>query len=110
MFDAEGRPVLTVGAAGGPYIAAYVTKVILGVLEWKRGVQAAIAAPNYANRNGPTELEANTPLVGLEDALKRMGHEIEVHPLPGGLQAIAIRPDGLEGGADPRREGIALGD
>lgn len=110
VFDREGRPVLTVGAAGGPYIVAYVTKTLLGTLEWKRDVQAAIAAPNYANRNGPTELEANTPIVGLEDALARMGHAVEVHPLPGGLQAIAIKPGGLEGGADPRREGIALGD
>lgn len=110
VFDAAGKPVMAVGAAGGPYIIAYVTKTILRTLEWKQDVQAAIAAPNFADRNGPTELEANTLIVGLEDPLKRMGHEVEVHPLPGGIQAIVIRPGGLEGGADPRREGVAIGD
>ncbi|MCX7353491.1 MAG: gamma-glutamyltransferase [Alphaproteobacteria bacterium] len=110
VFDADGKPVMAVGAAGGPYIIGYVTKTILRTLEWKQDVQAAIAAPNFADRNGPTELEANTLIVGLEDPLKRMGHAVEVHPLPGGIQGIVIRPGGLEGGADPRREGVAIGD
>lgn len=110
VFDQAGKPVMAVGAAGGPFIVAYVTKTILRTLEWKQDVQAAIAAPNFADRNGPTELEANTPIVALEDPLKRMGHEVEVHPLPGGIQGIVIRANGLEGGADPRREGIAVGD
>ena len=110
VFDAAGRPVMAVGAAGGPYIVSYVTKTILRTLQWKQDIQAAIAAPNFADRNGPTELESNTPIVGLEDPLKRMGHAVEVHPLPGGIQGIVVLPGGLEGGADPRREGIAIGD
>lgn len=109
-FGADGKPVMAVGAAGGPYIVAYVTKTILRTLEWNQDVQTAIAAPNFADRNGPTELEANTPIVTLEAPLKHMGHEVEVHPLPGGIQGIAIRPGSLEGGADPRREGVAIGD
>ena len=110
VFDASGKPVMAVGAAGGPYIISYVTKTILRTLEWKQDVQAAIAAPNFADRNGPTELEANTLIVGLEEPLKRMGHQVEVHPLPGGIQGIVMGPGGLQGGADPRREGIAVGD
>jgi gamma-glutamyltranspeptidase/glutathione hydrolase len=42
--------------------------------------------------------------------LKPFGHEIAPDLLTSGLHIIVVRPDGLEGGADPRREGIALGD
>ena len=45
----------------------------------------------------------------LIEALEALGHRVTISDLNSGLHIIRIRPDGLEGGADPRREGLAVG-
>jgi gamma-glutamyltranspeptidase/glutathione hydrolase len=62
------------------------------------------------NRNGPTELEEGTAIVALEPELKALGHEVVVRRLGSGLHGIRITDDGLDGGADPRSGGAAIGD
>jgi gamma-glutamyltranspeptidase / glutathione hydrolase len=62
------------------------------------------------SRNGPTELEQGTALERLAPALTRMGHTVRIHPEASGLHGIVRAPGGWTGGADPRREGVALGD
>ncbi|RMD89088.1 MAG: gamma-glutamyltransferase, partial [Alphaproteobacteria bacterium] len=114
-FDATGRPVLAVGSPGGGRIIDYVAKAVIAVLDWKRDMQAAIDLPNMVARNGVLELEAGTPLADLAPALAALGHKVRQGELDSGLHGIRIRyrPDGsrrYEGGADPRREGVALGD
>jgi gamma-glutamyltranspeptidase/glutathione hydrolase len=107
----DGRPILTLGSPGGSAIIAYVVKVLVGVLDWKLDVQQAIDLPNFANRNlGAIELERATPLVALKPTLEAMGHKVSVTEFTSGIQAIHLWPDRLEGGADPRREGVAKGD
>ena len=61
-------------------------------------------------RNGPTEIEAGTKLEAIAPALKALGHDVKPTALESGLQGIVVTPDGLVGGADRRREGVALGD
>lgn len=101
--------VLAVGSPGGARIIDYVAKTLVGVLDLKLDVQAAIALPNLANRNGVTELEKGSPAENLAAKLKSLGHEIQIVDLNSGLHGIA-RDDGkLVGGADPRREGVVLG-
>lgn len=80
------------------------------MLDWNLNIQDAIDLPNFVNRNGPTELEAGTALVDLKASLERLGHTVVVKELDSGLQGIVVTKTGLEGGADPRREGQALGD
>ena len=110
VFDGSGRPVLVVGSPGGSRIIGYVVKTLIGVLDWDRNVQEAVAAAHFVNRNGATELEIGTPIEALKPELEALGHEVTVRALTSGLHAIAITEDGLLGGADPRREGRALGD
>jgi gamma-glutamyltranspeptidase/glutathione hydrolase len=80
------------------------------VIDWKLDPQAAIALPNFGSRNGPTELEQGTPVAALEPKLRALGHETRVMPDTSGVQAILRTRKGWIGGADPRREGVVLGD
>ena len=58
VFDrASGQLVATVGSPGGSQIIGYVTKTLVGVLDWNLDIQQAISLPNFGSRNGPTELE-----------------------------------------------------
>jgi gamma-glutamyltranspeptidase / glutathione hydrolase len=110
VFDKEGKLFATVGSPGGSRIIGYVSKTLIGLLDWKLGMQAAIDLPNHVNRNGSTELEKNTPLAGHADALRRLGHDVRIGSLTSGLHGIRVTPHGFDGGADRRREGVALGD
>lgn len=105
----DGKPVLVIGSPGGSRIIGYTAKAIIGYLDWGLDVQQAIGLPNIVNRFGTTDIEAGTSATELTQPLKDIGFEIEERDLNSGLHGIAITPDGLSGGADPRREGIALG-
>ena len=105
----DGKPYMAIGAPGGPFIISFVAKTLLGVLGWGLDIQAAIALPNRGSCNYGTEIEQGTQLEPLAASLERMGHKVRLESLPSGLQGVVIKPNGLEGGADPRREGVALG-
>ena len=105
----DGAPVLVIGSPGGSRIIGYVAQAIVNHIEWGMDVQQAIAAPHLVNRFGTMDLEEGTSAVDLEAALQEIGFETSVRSLDSGLHGIAIG-DGLQGGADPRREGIALGE
>ncbi len=110
VLDERGRLRLAIGSPGGANIIGYVAKTLIGVLDWGLAVDAAIALPNFVNRGGVTELEAGTPLESIAAPLRKLGHEVELVALTSGLQGIEATLDGrLVGGADPRREGVALG-
>ncbi len=110
VLDGQGRMVMTLGSPGGPWIIGYVAKTMVAVLDWKLNIQEAIDLANFSNRNGVTELERHTPLAALRAVLEKLGHEIRTKPLTSGLHGIVITGEGLTGGADRRRQGVALGD
>jgi gamma-glutamyltranspeptidase/glutathione hydrolase len=105
-----GRPVLALGSPGGSQIIGYVAKALIAHLDWGMDVAEAAAAPNMLNRNGPFELETGTAAESLAEPLKALGFGVRIADMTSGLQAIAIGPDGLAGGVDPRREGLAIGE
>ena len=104
----DGKPVLVLGSPGGSRIIGYVAKTIIAYLDWGMDVQAAIALPHLINRFGPYDIEAGTAAEALQMPLSDIGFEVNARGLNSGLHAIALG-DGLTGGADPRREGIAIG-
>ena len=110
VFDNQGKPVLAVGSPGGSGIIGYVTKTIIAVLDWKMNVQQAIETGHFLNRNGPTVLEKGTQVASLREGLENLGHTVHIRAMTSGLHAIKISETGLEGGVDPRREGMAASD
>ncbi|WP_085584689.1 MULTISPECIES: gamma-glutamyltransferase [unclassified Pseudomonas] len=116
IFDrASGGFVATVGSPGGSQIIEYVAKTTVGLLDWNLDAQDAISLPNFGSRNGPTELEQGQFSPALIQALKAQGHAVNEIDMTSGTQAIVRVKDtqgkvSFEGGADPRREGEALGD
>ncbi len=114
VVDREGRLVLTIGSPGGPRIIPYVAQAIVASLDWGLDIQKALALPHAVNMNGATELERDTPIAALAPELRALGHDVTLASHTSGLHAIqVIRRQGktqLAGGADPRREGEALGD
>ena len=105
----DGAPILAVGSPGGSRIIGYVAKTIIAWADWGMDVQAAVSLPHLVNRFGTYDLEEGTSAEGFSEALAGFGFEVNARSLNSGLHAIEIG-DGLSGGADPRREGIALGD
>jgi len=110
VLDHEGRLVAVVGSPGGSRIIGYVAQALVAMLDWGLNPQAAVGLPHLLNRNGATELEAGTAAEALAEALAALGQETAAKDMASGLNVILVTPDGLLGGADPRREGIAAGD
>ena len=125
VLGPDNQLVMVTGSAGGARIIPYVLKTIVGVLDWNLDAGQAVALPNFGSRGGSFELEqpmlgglaglghrlGAMAIIGSALGMKPYGHAIQVETLTSGTQLVVRRPDGrLEGAADPRREGVALGD
>lgn len=106
----DGKPYMAIGSPGGSAIINFVAKAVRGVLDRGLNIQEAIDLPNLGSRNRGLELEKYTALHRLVPALRAMGYTVRERDFPSGLQGVVITAHGLEGGADPRREGLAIGD
>jgi len=106
----SGELVATIGSPGGSQIIEYVNKSLVGLLDWKLNPQDAISLPNFGSRNVDTELEAGRFSPALVQQLQDRGHKVALIEMTSGTQIIVRARDGWTGGADPRREGTALGD
>ncbi|HEX3756814.1 MAG TPA: gamma-glutamyltransferase [Rhizomicrobium sp.] len=111
VFDKRGHFYLSVGSPGGPAIIDYVAQTLVAMLDGKMSPQAAIAMPRELNMNGPTLLEKSPADDALAPQLAAMGHQVEVVTgEASGLHGIEKTAQGYIGGADPRRDGVVLGD
>lgn len=108
----DGAPVLVIGSPGGSRIIGYVAQAIIAHLDWGMDVQQAVAMPHLVNRFGTFDLETGTVAEALQQGLADLGFDISLRDLNSGLHAVGLGDglsSGLSGGADPRREGIAIG-
>jgi gamma-glutamyltranspeptidase / glutathione hydrolase len=111
VFDkATGQVVMSGGSPGGALIIHYTAKTLYGVLNWGLNTQQAINLPNFGATGAPTLLEEKRFAPATVEALKALGHEVREQNMTSGLQAIERTPKGFFGGADPRREGVVMGD
>ncbi|MBH1977659.1 MAG: gamma-glutamyltransferase family protein [Comamonadaceae bacterium] len=114
LDKATGQVLMSGGSPGGALIIHYTAKTLYGVLNWGLTPQKAIDLPNFGSLNGPSLLEENRFPAATVQALRERGAEVREMNMTSGLQAITRgQAHGKTlwlGGADPRREGVVMGD
>ncbi|NRQ41944.1 gamma-glutamyltransferase [Rheinheimera sp. YQF-2] len=109
VFDANNQLKLVIGSPGGSRIINYVAQSIVAVLDWQLNVQQALNLPRITHRNDYLALEKGTALAQQQAVLEDMGYKVQLQDLNSGLHAIMVTETGLQGAADPRREGSVAG-
>lgn len=113
IFDKQGKVFAVVGSPGGARIIPYVTKTVMGLIDWNMSMADAVALPNATGRGSPTELEQGRTPDATVEALRTLGHDVKVTDYGigvSGLNSIRVTKDGFDAAADPRREGSVGGD
>jgi gamma-glutamyltranspeptidase/glutathione hydrolase len=111
VLDRSGRFVAAVGSPGGPAIIEYNLKTLVALLDWKLSMQESIALPNLIASGNyyDAEVAKFPPGVVAGLAAKNIKLMQGFGAEGSGVHGIEATPQGLSGGADPRREGIARG-
>ena len=110
VLDKAGVPRVVVGSPGGSRIILFVTKALIAHLDWGMGPQEAVSLFNFGSRNGPLEIEERSESEPYIQELEAMGHKVRRSVMTSGIQMIVRENHYLKGGADPRREGVVLGE
>ena len=114
VFDRrDGRLVMTLGSALGPVIIHSTAKTLIAALQWGLDVQHAVDLPNFGSFNGPmTFLEAGRFPRATTAALRARGHVVAEFDTATGVQVLQRMrtTSGWRGGADPRKEGVVVGE
>ncbi len=111
VFDKDGNFLLSVGSPGGPAIIDFVSQTLIAMLDGGLTPAQAIALPRQLNLNGATRLEKSPANDALAPQLTAMGHSVVVAGgEASGLHGIERVKGGYIGGADPRRDGVVIGD
>jgi gamma-glutamyltranspeptidase/glutathione hydrolase len=124
VFDeaASGRgPLYAVtGSPGGSVIIQFVVKTLVGMLDWGLDPQQAVSMVDFGAANSPkTNVGGEHPNIDTGDngdhdplvlGLRKLGHQVDLADQSSGLSAIVRDGPGWIGGADPRREGLVMGD
>lgn len=110
VFAPDGRLKAVLGSPGGGRIVSFVVKALVGLIDWRLDPYAAAALTNFGSMGGPLDLELDGRTVLLGLALKAYGHRIRPDTMSSGLNILQVLDGTIEGGSDPRREGVALGD
>jgi gamma-glutamyltranspeptidase/glutathione hydrolase len=108
---------MATGSPGGAAIIQFVLKTLVGALDWGLDAQQSAALVDFGATNDPvTSVGGEHPSIAGDDdplvrGLRALGHTVSTAHFASGIATIVRGPDGvLAGGADPRREGVVLGD
>jgi gamma-glutamyltranspeptidase/glutathione hydrolase len=110
VLDKHGAPEIVTGSPGGSQIILYVVKSLVGMLDWGLDPQQAAALPNFGSEGGPFLMEYSADTSSPAFDMTAYGQAVKRVVTTSGIHTIMRRNGLLEGGADPRREGVALGD
>ena len=110
VLGPDGAPEIVTGSPGGSQIILYVVKTLVGMIDWGLNAQQAAALRNFGSQGGPFLIESSLPIFWSAYELTSYGQAVSAATMTSGINTIARRGGILEGGADPRRQGVALGD
>lgn len=124
VFNADGSFRAALGSPGGSRIILYVAKALVAMIDWRLDPQSAAALANFGNRGRAFEIEydpslatanilapwSTVPSIWRGIRMRALGHRVRPDLMTSGLHIVERRADGLYGGADPRREGVARGE
>jgi gamma-glutamyltranspeptidase/glutathione hydrolase len=124
VFDRDGSargPLYAVaGSPGGAVIIQFVVKTVVGMIDWGLDPQQAVSAVDFGAANSAkTNVGGEHPAIDTSDngdhdplvvGLRKLGHQVDLADQSSGLSAIVRDTAGWVGGADPRREGLVMGD
>ena len=110
VFGPDNKLEIVTGSPGGSRIILFAVKTLVAMLDWGLDAQAAAALADFGGEGGTFLLEDGPATAGAAAVLKGLGHTIVPDAQSSGTHTIAKRAGRLEGGADPRREGVAIGD
>ena len=116
----RGPLYAVLGSPGGSVIIQFVVKTVVGMLDWGLDPQQAVSMVDFGAANSPkTNVGGEHPVIDTSDngdhdplvqGLRELGHEVDLADQSSGLSAIVRDNPGWVGGADPRREGLVMGD
>ena len=116
----HGPLYAVLGSPGGSLIIQFVVKTVVGMLDWRLDPQQAVSMVDFGAANSPkTNVGGEHPNINTSDngdhdplvqGLRKLGHQVDLADQSSGLAAIARVSSGWAGGADPRREGVVMGD
>ena len=110
VFSPDGKLLAVTGSPGGSRIILFMVKTLVALIDWDMNASESAALENFGSEGGPIQLEAGMPDYWLTQTLKSYGQSVVHLAMTSGIHTIVRRDGHLEGGADPRREGVALGD
>ena len=108
VFDKNGQPILALGSAGGKRIIMHVAKTLIGVLDYGKSLEEAMAMPNIYFGGSGLLIENNSDLVKLQTELSKLGHIVVTSGLPSKLAGAEKTEKGWVGATDPRSIGQAV--
>jgi gamma-glutamyltranspeptidase/glutathione hydrolase len=118
--DGRGPLYAVTGSPGGSVIIQFVVKTLVGMIDWGLNPQQAVSAVDFGAANTPrTNVGGEHPNINTSDngdhdalviGLRKLGHQVDLADQASGLSAIVRDGSGWVGGADPRREGLVMGD
>lgn len=108
VFDENQALVLVTGSPGGNSIPAYVAKSIIGIFDWGLTPQAVVGHPNIIARGDTIRVEVGRGEgKAIAEGLESYGYKVRRREGENsGLHIIQVTSEGLQGAADPRREGV----
>lgn len=110
VLGADGNPEIVTGSPGGSQIILYVVKTLVAMIDWDMNAQQAASLTNFGSQGGPVLIEYSQPILWPAYELTLYGQAVAGATMTSGVNTVARDGALLEGGADPRREGVALGD
>lgn len=110
VFEGDRQVRAVLGSPGGSRIILYVVKTLVALIDWDMSAQEAAALTNFGGRGELFELEAGVTSMWYAFEVAPYGQRVKLDLMTSGTHVIVARDGKLHGGADPRREGTAIGD